>query len=90
VVDDVFKLTPPNEKKEPWRCCGCKRLMYNLDANKYPAPGAPYPVFLNKQYPEVCNVCYEMYMTVHRAGKYWNEITNLPELIRPDPFSEYL
>jgi hypothetical protein len=64
--------------------------MYNLDADRYPAPGAPYPVYLNNRFPEVCNVCYEMYMTVQRAGKYWNEMTSTSDYVRPDPFSEYL
>src|SRR5690348_7625339 len=50
---------------EPWRCCCCKALIYNLDKKGYPAPGAPTPKFWSTRLRAVCSMCYGMMMYIH-------------------------
>lgn len=67
--------------KEPWRCGGCKRLMYNLDAHGYPAAGAPIPRYLDDAFPAVCSVCFEMHRALSTIqSDYWKE--PVPEMKR--------
>jgi len=51
---------------EPWRCDSCKELMYNKNADGYPAPGAPIGLNITVDGKEqrVCLMCAEMYIAV--------------------------
>lgn len=43
---------------EPWRCKHCNKLQYNVDADGYPAPGAPEPRWWSEEFNRVCEFCY--------------------------------
>lgn len=51
---------------EPWRCTGCDTLMYNLDEEGKPAPGAPTPRWWSMEHPKLCSLCYEMEMAAKK------------------------
>ena len=77
----------PVSRAEPWRCGGCNRLMYNLDSEGKPAPGAPLPNYLDEEHPEVCTLCYQLHSVF--TSEYWKTKINPP--LRPlvDAWAEY-
>ena len=61
---------------EPWRCSSCCALMYNLqfiDGFYRPVAGAPNSKFLSKDYPRVCNMCFDMH-TIASTSNYFRNI----------------
>lgn len=59
---------------DSWVCDGCKALMYLKDEQGYPIPGGPLPAYLDSEYQQVCQMCYEMYKTLARIdSSYWKE-----------------
>ena len=74
-------------KVEPWRCRGCKRLMYNLDAEGRPAEGAPLPNYLDAEHPEVCSLCYQTHSIF--TSPYWQKAVPVQRLPRADEWAEY-
>ena len=59
--------------------------MYNLDADGYPAPGAPSNYFGGeyggKRYEKVCTLCYQMKDTLSDRD-YWRCIQDAAEIVR--------
>ena len=74
-------------KAEPWRCGGCRRLMYNLDASGRPAPGAPLPNYLDEEHPEVCTLCYQMHSVL--TAEHWKAKVTSPRVSKVDAWAEY-
>lgn len=58
---------------EPWRCEFCQRLIYNLDEDGYPAPGAPEAYFFSLEYARICSVCHAM-ASVLMISPYWKKL----------------
>lgn len=56
-----------------WHCGLCDKLMYNLDCDGYPAPGAPEAHFLSLEYPRVCSLCHGIWMILD-ARPYWKRL----------------
>lgn len=61
------------EPSEPWTCTSCGHLMYNLDAEGYPAPGAPLPRFWDTEHTRVCLACYGMVLPL-ATQEYWKAL----------------
>jgi hypothetical protein len=65
---------------KPWRCDGpCGQLMYGIERVKgknYPTPEhTPTGLFISKDYPHVCHVCWEMYHVVELSSSgYWQRL----------------
>lgn len=59
--------------REPWRCASCEKLIYNLDGNGRPAPGAPLPKYGGPDHKEVCSVCFQMKLTLD-SSIYWKSL----------------
>lgn len=55
---------------EPWRCDNCGYLMYNIDKNGYPAPGAPIGMKIKGESTRVCSLCCDMYVTVLKSNHF--------------------
>lgn len=72
---------------EPWKCGACKRLMHNIDPRGYATQGAPLPVFVSDEYPQVCNVCYEMYSALAKNKSYWD--FGYPKPVKSDSWAEF-
>jgi hypothetical protein len=75
------KLVPDTREVErtPWRCTGCGQLMYGVewaDGKRYPSPeNTPAGLFISKQLPHVCHVCWEMYHVIELSPSgYWQGI----------------
>jgi hypothetical protein len=58
---------PADVVREPWRCQGCRSLMYNIDRKGYPAPGAPTPKFFDPDYSDVCWMCFIMLCNIRES-----------------------
>ena len=74
-------------KVEPWRCGGCKRLMYNIDAEGRPVEGAPLPNYLDAEHPEVCTLCYQTHAVF--TSPYWQTKVTSPRVSKVDAWAEY-
>jgi len=50
-----------------WKCSACKALMYNVDEQGKPLPGAPIGlvVVIDSVRKRVCTMCAEMYIVVN-------------------------
>lgn len=75
------KLMPETTSGEraPWRCTGCGQLMYGLeweDGKSFPSPyDTPAGLFISKEYPHVCHVCWEMYHAIELSPSgYWQRL----------------
>lgn len=77
--------------REPWRCSGCSRLMYNLDPRGYPKQGAPIPLYVNNDHKAVCSLCYELHSALDKAD--WTYWTALPRnkffRLEPDRYERH-
>lgn len=89
IKENFFVDEPEQETsvRDAWRCDGCSRLVYNLtppDARgfTYPAHGAPVPKYLNSEYRQVCNVCYDMFQPLRKNTSYW-EISGTKKGFKP-------
>ena len=78
VLDLREKLVPSTVEVErkPWRCTGCDQLMYGVewaDDRQYPSPlNTPAGLFISKEQPHVCHVCWEMYHALEQSSSgYW-------------------
>jgi hypothetical protein len=65
---------------EPWRCCVCGFMVYNLDEHGNPSPGAPSPRYISKHYPLVCLACFYLHVNlvchpVERTKVYWTALS---------------
>lgn len=70
---DLKNLTPGNPYPEDaWRCSVCNKLIYNLDKNGHPAPGAPIPHFVSLEYQRVCSACHALIPPIDRD--YWRTL----------------
>lgn len=57
---------------DSWTCDSCKALMYLKDSDGYPIPGGPLPAYLDQDYKQVCQMCYEVYKALARIpSDYW-------------------
>ena len=54
---------------EPWRCTNCNKLIYNLDEEGHPAPGAPASRWWSLEHNRVCNFCYEVALAAKEGIK---------------------
>lgn len=77
------KLVSDNTEvdRRPWRCTGaCGQLMYGqewIDGKLYPSSeNTPAGMFISKDIPHVCHVCWEMYHVLENSPtSYWMGIT---------------
>ena len=62
---------------EPWRCIPCGQLIYNVeyvDGRPVPTEGAPMPLYIGKEFPMVCKVCWDMYHVLELSDSgYWKK-----------------
>lgn len=56
----IERQLPGHVEREPWRCQQCNALIYNLDSDGHPAPGAPLPKYGGPDHPEICTLCFQM------------------------------
>jgi len=77
------KLVPETREaaQGPWRCTGpCGQLMYGIDrvdSHNYPSPfGTPAGMFISKECPHVCHVCWEMFHVL-TDSPYWHNMSVL-------------
>jgi len=64
------------EHIEPWNCCACGKLIYNvvwIDGKEYPAPGAPPALFVDMEYPRLCRMCFDM-LEVIQGRRYFVDL----------------
>jgi len=66
----------PEGERDPWRCSACGQLMYGIewvDGKAYPTPeNTPAGLFISKDIPRVCHVCWEMYHACEKSPTgYW-------------------
>lgn len=74
-MDDRPELVDAAGVGDPWRCSSCRYLMYNLqfiDGRFAPVAGAPHSKFLSKEFPRVCNVCFDMHTIVSTSNYFRN------------------
>lgn len=54
----------------PWRCSECKQLMYCIDGEGKPTPGAPIGLAITMDSGDrkrVCTMCAEIYIAAHES-----------------------
>lgn len=67
--------------RRPWRCTGpCGQLMYGVEwinGKSYPSPvNTPSGMFISKDIPHVCHVCWEMYHAMENSPTgYWQGLS---------------
>ena len=78
VLDIRARLLPETENgpRPPWRCSACNKLMYGIEwiaGKSYPTPEfCPAGLFISKDIPRVCHVCWEMYHALEQSSSgYW-------------------
>ena len=94
------KLVPDTTEvdRRPWRCTGtCGQLMYGqewIDGRLYPSPdNTPSGMFISKEIPHVCHVCWEMYHVLENSPTgYWQGLSagDQKRTKRNGPGSNYL
>lgn len=54
---------------DSWRCAECGGLMYNVDAEGRPTPGAPIGIAINidGKRERVCSMCASLYIAVSES-----------------------
>jgi hypothetical protein len=64
---------PETNVVDPWRCRLCEKLIYNIDENGYPRPGAPLPLWGGIKFSQVCSLCFEMQsaLNTEKNSGYW-------------------
>ncbi len=76
-----FAVATKEGDRVPWRCVGpCGQLMYGIewiDDKSYPTPdNTPAGLFISKEIPHVCHVCWEMYHAVEKSPTgYWQGLS---------------
>jgi hypothetical protein len=81
-LDLIAGTLPEIEKKlavSPWYCDGCGQLMYgilHIRGHNYPSPfGTPAGMFISKEYPHVCQLCWGMFHAVNDTPSgYWHAL----------------
>lgn len=74
-MDDRPKLVDAVGVGEAWYCSACRYLMYNLqfiDGFYRPVAGAPNSKFLSKEFPRVCNVCFDLHTIINTSTYFRN------------------
>jgi hypothetical protein len=76
VIDDPkIKVTV---EIEPWHCDACCSLIYNLDANGHPTPGAPDPKYFDVTWQHLCTACFELVSAI-RGNTYFKRLQEARE-----------
>lgn len=54
---------------DSWRCSSCNALMYNIDEEGRPTPGAPIGlvVTIAERRQRVCSMCADIYVVVNES-----------------------
>jgi len=68
IISDVpAEQVPSSRPWEPWRCTACGVFVYNLDDSGNPAPGAPVPRYISRDFPIACSVCWSLYTALDNS-----------------------